>query len=90
MSGFTLLAMQTPPTKMQHTISFTANCNLTWVTIQQGVQGDAVPLPEREVSSQHPLLFPGPPQAVRERYLNSYIHGIIVRFTGSKNAQDVS
>ena len=41
--------------------------------MQQGVQGDAVPLPEREVSSQHPLLFQGPPQAARERYLNSYL-----------------
>ncbi len=36
------------------------------------MQGDAVPLPEREVSSHHPLLFPGPPQAARERDLNSY------------------
>ena len=42
------------------------------VTLQQGVPGDAVPWPEREVSSQHPLLFPEPPQAARERYLNSY------------------
>jgi hypothetical protein len=42
------------------------------VAIEQGVQGDAVPLPEREVSSHNPLLFPGPPQAARERYLNSY------------------
>ena len=44
-----------------------------FVTLQQGVQGDAVPLPEREVPSQNPLLFQGPPQAARERYLNSYI-----------------
>ncbi len=43
------------------------------VTLQQGVQGDAVPLPERKVSSHNPLLFPGPPQAARERYLNSYL-----------------
>jgi hypothetical protein len=50
------------------------------VTLQQGVQGDAVPLPEREAGSlgnflgaHHPLLFPGPPQAARERYLNSYL-----------------
>jgi hypothetical protein len=43
------------------------------VTIQQGVQGDAVPLPEREVSSHNPLLFPGPPQAARERDLHSYL-----------------
>src|SRR5258708_26616499 len=42
------------------------------VTLQQGVQGDAVPLPEREVSSL-PSLFPHlPPQAAQERYLKSY------------------
>jgi len=41
------------------------------VTIQQGVPGDAVPWPGRGVSPQNPL-FPGPPQAARERYLNSY------------------
>ena len=34
--------------------------------MQQGVQVDAVPLPEREVSSHLPLLFPGPPQAARD------------------------
>jgi len=28
------------------------------------------------VSSQNPLLFPGPPQAARERYLNSYEKGL--------------
>src|SRR5260370_33899325 len=38
-----------------------------------GVQGDAVPLPEREVPSL-PSLFPRlPPQAAQARYLNSYL-----------------
>ena len=42
------------------------------VTTQQGVPGDAVPWPEREVSSL-PSLFPRlPPQAAQERYLSSY------------------
>src|SRR6266516_2992738 len=42
------------------------------VTIEQGVQGDCVPLPEREVSSLPSLVPPLPPQAVQERYLKSY------------------
>ncbi len=41
------------------------------VTPQQGVPGDAVPWPEREVSSL-PSLFPRTPQAAQERYLSSY------------------
>jgi hypothetical protein len=45
-----------------------------FVTIQQG---NAVPLPEREVSSHHPLLFPGPSQAARERHLNSYVFSLL-------------
>jgi len=58
------------------TISFYSHdCQLYWegpVTIEQGVPGDAVPWPGRGVSPQHPLLFPGLPQAAQERYLNSY------------------
>ena len=42
------------------------------VTLQQRVPGDAVPWPGCGVSPQNPFLFPGPPQAARERYLNSY------------------
>jgi len=43
------------------------------VIIQQGVQGDCVPLPEREVSSL-PSLFPRlPPQAAQVKYLKSYL-----------------
>src|SRR6266705_3298046 len=58
-----------------------------------GVQGDAVPLPEREVSSL-PSIFPRlPPQAAQERYPNSYkqayycneeLYGL---FKGTSNAQ---
>ena len=40
------------------------------VTIQQGVQGDCVPLPEREVSSLHLLFSRALPQAARIGYLN--------------------
>ncbi len=56
------------------------------VTLQQGVQGDCVPLPEREVSSQNPLLFPGPPQAARERHLNSYLPLALTPTFASPNA----
>ena len=42
------------------------------VTLQQGVQGDAVLLPEREVSSLSSLFPRLPPQAAQERYLSSY------------------
>ncbi len=41
--------------------------------MQQGVQGDCVPLPEREVSSLHLLFSRAPPQGARKGYLNSYI-----------------
>jgi len=37
------------------------------------VQGDCVPLPEREVSSLPSLVPRLPPQAAQERYLNSYL-----------------
>jgi len=43
------------------------------VTIQQGVQEDGVPLPEREVSSLPSLVPRLPPQAAQARDLNSYI-----------------
>jgi len=49
-----------------------SNLSLICRNSSAGGAGDAVPLPEREVSSHNPLLFPGPPQAARERDLNSY------------------
>src|SRR5579864_8036109 len=39
-------------------------------TQKQGVPGDAVPWPEREVSSLPSLFFPLPRQAAHERYLS--------------------
>ncbi len=38
----------------------------------QGVQGDAVPLPEREVSSQNPPSFSRAAAGGARKYLNSY------------------
>ena len=43
------------------------------LTPQQGVPGDAVPWPEREVSSLPSLFSHLPPQAAQERYLSSYL-----------------
>ncbi len=47
--------------------------HLSFVTAQQGVPGDVVPWPEREVPRFLPL-FSLPPQAAQERHLRSYYH----------------
>jgi hypothetical protein len=48
------------------------------VTLQKGVPGDAVPWPEREVSSLPLLLSRPPPQAAPKEKLNSYEKSRIV------------
>ena len=60
----------------------------TFVTLQQGVQGDAVHLPEREVSSL-PLYFSRAPPAARKGCLNSYEH-LLRREIHVMNATDLA